>query len=77
MSTATSIPRPATCLRGRRDRPQVGTVIAFDEYFNLIPTGDSTRRGRQKEFVAEFDVSYRYAAFTARDGAVAIEITSL
>jgi hypothetical protein len=63
-------------LWGLRDRLQVGTVIAFDEYFNY-PNWRQHEARALKEFVAEFGVGYRYIAFTARDGAVAIEITSL
>jgi hypothetical protein len=59
-----------------RERLQVGTVIVFDEYFNY-PNWRQHEARALKEFVAAFGVTYRYLAFTARDGAVAIEITGL
>ena len=59
-----------------RDRLQIGTVIAFDEYFNY-PNWRQHEARALKEFVANFGITYRYIAFTAHDGAVAIEITSL
>ena len=59
-----------------RDRLQVGTVIAFDEYFNY-PNWRQHEARALAEFVAEFGITYRYIAYTAVDGAVAIEITGL
>lgn len=59
-----------------RERLQVGSIVAFDEYFNY-PNWRQHEARALKEFVAEFGVRYRYIAFTARDGAVAIEITGL
>jgi hypothetical protein len=59
-----------------RERMVVGTVIVFDEYFNY-PNWRLHEARALKEFVAEFGVTYRYIAFTALDGAVAIEITGL
>lgn len=59
-----------------RERLQVGSVIAFDEYFNY-PNWRQHEARALREFVAEFGVTYRYIAYTARDGAVAIEITGL
>jgi predicted O-methyltransferase YrrM len=59
-----------------RDRLQVGTVIVFDEYFNY-PNWRQHEARALKEFVAEFGVRYRYIAFTAMDGSVAIEILAI
>lgn len=59
-----------------RERLQVGSVIVFDEYFNY-PNWRQHEARALKEFVAEFGVRYRYIAFTARDGAVGIEILGL
>lgn len=59
-----------------RERLQVGSIVVFDEYFNY-PNWRQHEARALKEFVAEFGVGYRYIAFTARNGAVAIEITGL
>jgi len=59
-----------------RERLQVGSVVVFDEYFNY-PNWRRHEARALKEFVDEFGVRYRYIAFTARDGAVAIEILGL
>jgi hypothetical protein len=56
-----------------RDRLQAGTIIVFDEYFNY-PGWRQHEARALKEFVAEFAIAYRYIAFTAMDGSVAIEI---
>jgi hypothetical protein len=59
-----------------KDRLQVGTIIKFDEYFNYPGWRDHEAKA-WKEFVEEFKVEYRYLAFTARDGSVAVEITKV
>lgn len=61
-------------LWGLADRLQKGTVIKFDEYFNY-PNWQHHEYKAWQEFVAEFGLSYRYLAFTAHDGRVAVEIT--
>ena len=68
----------STCevLWALRGRLQVGAMIVFDEYFNY-PNWRQHEARALKEFVAAFGLTYRYHAFTARDGAVAIEITGL
>ncbi len=63
-------------LWGLHERMVVGTVIVFDEYFNY-PNWRHHEARALKEFVAAFGIAYRYIAFTALDGAVAIEITAL
>jgi hypothetical protein len=59
-----------------KDRFQKGSVIVFDEYFNY----PSWRRHEAKawwEFVAEFSIKYRYIAFSALKGVVAVEIEEI
>jgi hypothetical protein len=63
-------------LWGLRERLVVGAVIVFDEYFNY-PNWRHHEARALKEFVEAFEIAYRYIAYTARDGAVAIEVTAL
>ena len=51
-----------------------GTVIVFDEYFNYPNWQEHEYRVFQ-EFIREEKRTYRYLAFTARGGSVAVEIT--
>ena len=60
-------------LWGLRERLQVGSIIVFDEYFNY-PNWRQHEFKALKEFKAEFGVEYRYIAFTALGGSVAIEL---
>ncbi len=60
-------------LWGLRQRFQTGTLIKFDEYFNY-PNWQAHEFRAWQEFVAEFDIKYRYMGFTASDGWVAVEI---
>ena len=59
-----------------KDRLQVGTIIKFDEYFNY-PNWQKHEFRAWKEFVEAHGVEYRYIAFTALHGRVAVEITKL
>jgi hypothetical protein len=52
-----------------------GTVIVFDEYFNHPNWRDHEYKAFQ-EFVAAQRIEYRYLAFTARGGAVALAVTA-
>jgi predicted O-methyltransferase YrrM len=57
-------------------RLRAGSVIAFDEYFNY-PNWQAHEYKAWQEFVARFGVSYKYIAFTARGGSVAVQIASI
>lgn len=59
-----------------RDRLQAGTIIKFDEYFNY-PNWQRHEFRAWQEFVKEHGVEYRYIAFTALHGRVAVEIVSI
>ena len=63
-------------LWGLRERLQVGSIVVFDEYFNY-PNWRQHEFKALQEFKAEFEVTYRYIAFTALGGSVAIEVLSL
>ena len=56
-------------------RIETGTVIVFDEYFNYPNWREHEYRAFQ-EFIREQERSYRYLAFTARGGTVAVKITA-
>lgn len=59
-----------------KDRLRPGTIIKFDEYFNY-PNWQKHEFRAWAEFVAEHGVEYRYIAFTALHGRVAVEITKI
>ncbi|MDO9128006.1 TylF/MycF/NovP-related O-methyltransferase [Parvibaculum sp.] len=59
-----------------KDRLRPGTIIKFDEYFNY-PNWQKHEFRAWKEFVAEHGVEYRYIAFTALHGRVAVEIVKI
>lgn len=59
-----------------KDRLRVGTIIKFDEYFNY-PNWQKHEFRAWAEFVKEHGVEYRYIAFTALHGRVAVEITKI
>ncbi len=52
-----------------------GTVIVFDEYFNY-PNWQEHEYKAFQEFISEENRGYRYLAFTARGGSVAVKITA-
>ncbi len=56
-------------------RIETGTVIVFDEYFNYPNWREHEYRAFQ-EFIREQGRSYRYLAFCARGGTVAVKITA-
>lgn len=60
-------------LWGIRHRLQNGTVVKFDEYFNY-PNWQAHEFRAWQEFVAAFGITYRYIAFTASGGWVALQI---
>ena len=59
-----------------KDRLRPGTIIKFDEYFNY-PNWQKHEFRAWAEFVAEHGIEYRYIAFTALHGRVAVEITKI
>ncbi|HLK23659.1 MAG TPA: TylF/MycF/NovP-related O-methyltransferase [Caulobacteraceae bacterium] len=63
-------------LWGTRERLQLGSIIVFDEYFNY-PGWRSHEFRALQEFRTEFGLDYRYIAYTALGGSVAVEVTSL
>lgn len=63
-------------LWGLRERLQPGAIIVFDEYFNY-PNWRRHEFKALQEFKAEFGLTYRYIAFTALGGSVAIEVLTL
>lgn len=58
------------------DRPQAGSVILFDEYFNY-PSWRHHEYKAWQEFVRARHVKYTYIALTAMDGCVAVQIKSI
>ena len=62
-----------TVLRALASRFVPGSILVFDEYFNY-PNWQQHEYRAFQEFVGEFGADYRYLAFTARDGHVAVEL---
>jgi hypothetical protein len=58
------------------DKFTVGTVIAFDEYFNY-PNWQQHEFKAWQEFVREYNLQYQYIAITASDGRAAVIITGI
>ncbi len=64
-----------TIFTSLKQRIVPGTVIVFDEYFNY-PNWQQHEYKAFQEFIREENRAYRYLAFTARGGSVAVEITT-
>lgn len=57
-------------------RLRAGTVILFDEYFNY-PSWRLHEYKAWQEFTQKNDIAYEYIAFTATDGCVAVQVSSI
>ena len=64
-----------TIFTSLKQRIEPGTVIVFDEYFNY-PNWQEHEYKAFQEFIREESRGYRYLAFTARGGSVAVKITA-